>query len=349
MSSYVLAQIYQLILNLVGGGPGPVYPTRRNIRIGSRKSKLALIQTHLVRDALQAVYPDTNFEIIAMTTTGDNNQMKPLHSFGAKALWTQELEVLLLENKLEMIVHSDLDMPTQLPHGCKIGAILEREDPRDALVMKAGSSYKSLEDLPEGSVVGTSSVRRSAQIKKRYPHLNFEDVRGNVGTRLAKLDDPASSYACLILAAAGLIRLDLGARITGYLSSPYLLHAVGQGALGVEIRDGDEGTAEMLKTLGHKETTLHCLAERSLMRTLEGGCSVPIGVETETATDGQMLMRAVVVSLDGHNSVDVEERMEVVDEDEANNFGRVVAGKLVDAGAGDILKGINHNRDLLDA
>ncbi|KAG0127076.1 porphobilinogen deaminase [Tuber indicum] len=349
MSSYVLAQIYQLILNLVGGGPGPVYPARKNIRIGSRKSKLALVQTHLVRDSLQAVYPDTNFEIIAMTTTGDNNQTKPLHNFGAKALWTQELEVLLLEDKLEMIVHSLKDMPTQLPRGCKIGAILEREDPRDALVMKTGSSYKSLEDLPEGSVVGTSSVRRSAQIKKRYPHLNFEDVRGNVGTRLAKLDDPASSYTCLILAAAGLIRLDLGERITGYLSSPYLLHAVGQGALGVEIRDGDEDTAKMLRVLGHKETTLHCLAERSLMRTLEGGCSVPIGVETETATNGQMLMRAVVVSLDGQSFVNVEERMEVADEEAADNFGRVVAGKLVAAGAGDILKGINLNRGLVDA
>lgn len=221
-------------------------------------------------------------------------------------------------------------------------------DPRDALVMKAGSSYKSLEDLPEGSVVGTSSVRRSAQIKKRYPHLNFEDVRGNVGTRLAKLDDPESSYACLILAAAGLLRLDLGERITGYLSSPYLLHAVGQGALGVEIRDGDEDTTKLLQVLGHKETTLHCLAERSLMRTLEGGCSVPIGVETEAATDGQMLMRAVVVSLDGQNSVDVEERMEVADEEAADNFGRVVAGKLVAAGAGDILERINLNRDSVD-
>ncbi|RPA98104.1 porphobilinogen deaminase [Choiromyces venosus 120613-1] len=348
MSSYVLAQIYQLILNFVGGS-GPAYPTRRKIRIGSRKSKLALVQTHLVRDALQAVYPDIDFEIIAMTTTGDNNQLKPLHSFGAKALWTQELEVLLLEDKLEMIVHSLKDMPTQLPHGCKIGAILEREDPRDALVMKSNSPYKSLDDLPAGSVIGTSSVRRSAQIKKRYPHLSFEDVRGNVGTRLSKLDDLTSPYACLILAAAGLLRLDLGERITTHLSSPQLLHAVGQGALGVEIRDDDTKTAKLLEALGHKETTLQCLAERSLMRTLEGGCSVPIGVETETETDGRMLLRATVVSIDGQQSVDVEERMEVPDEDAADQFGRVVAGKLVAEGAGEILKAINLNRDLVDA
>lgn len=206
--------------------------------------------------------------------------------------------------------------------------------------MKAGSTYTSLSELPAGSVVGTSSVRRIAQVARKYPHLKFLDVRGNVGTRLSKLDDPESAFACLILAAAGLVRLDLGDRITEYLSSPTLLHAVGQGALGVEICEGDEEVQALLATLAHKETTLHCLAERSLMRTLEGGCSVPIGVEIETSESGALAMKAIVASIDGANAVNAEVEMEVKSEEEAEEFGRTLANRLTEMGAGDILSAI---------
>ncbi|KAL7272038.1 porphobilinogen deaminase [Rhizina undulata] len=349
MSSYLLYQIYVRLMSALNGSPTAVVPQKRKVRIGTRKSKLALVQTEIVHGLLKEKYPEFEFEIVAMTTTGDNNLLKSLHSFGAKALWTQELEELLLDDSLDMIVHSLKDMPTQLPAGCKIGAILEREDPRDALVMKAGSTYTSLDDLPEGSVIGTSSVRRSAQIAKRYPHLKFRDVRGNVGTRLSKLDDTESAYACLILAAAGLHRLDLNSRITSYLSSPTVLHAVGQGALGVEIRENDPATEELLKSLVHEPTYLSCFAERSLMRTLEGGCSVPIGVETEFTEDGKLKMRAIVASVDGTQSVEAEEEMVVVKEEDADEFGRVVAGKLVERGAGDILNEISLTRDAITA
>lgn len=209
--------------------------------------------------------------------------------------------------------------------------------------MKANSPYKSLSDLPPGSTIGTSSVRRSAQIAKKRPDLQFADVRGNVGTRLAKLDAEDSPYACLILASAGLLRLDLGDRITAPLSSPVLLHAVGQGALGVEVRSGDAVAEGLLRPLGHVETTLACVAERALMRRLEGGCSVPIGVETRFV-DGALRMEARVVSLDGEACVGVERDSKVGSEEEAEEFGRSVADLLVDEGAKEILDKINIGR-----
>lgn len=245
-------------------------------------------------------------------------------------------------------------MPTQLPLSLAIGAIFAREDPRDALVVKPSLPYTSLSSLPPGSTVGTSSVRRSAQIARRYPELRFANVRGNVGTRLAKLDAEGGEYDCLILAAAGLKRLGLDGRITQYLDSRNggVLHAVGQGALGVEIREGDERMQGLLDKLGHRPTTLACLAERSVMRTLEGGCSVPIGVETEwVGGEGseQLRMRAVVVSLDGKEGVESVREEKVASKDEADEFGMMMAKQLVDSGAAEILKKITLNRELVDA
>src|SRR5579862_3460460 len=201
-------------------------------------------------------------------------------------------------------------MPTQLPSSCAIGAILTREDPRDALVLKSSlqATYTTLASLPAGSTIGTSSVRRAAQIARKYPHLRFADVRGNVGTRLAKLDAEDGVYTALVLAAAGLKRLGLGGRISQNLDaeSGGLLHAVGQGALGVEIREKDRRVRRLLEPLEDEATTRACLAERALMRTLEGGCSVPIGVETSwIGEDSQTLrMHAVVASLDGSEAVE---------------------------------------------
>jgi hydroxymethylbilane synthase len=228
---------------------------------------------------------------------------------------------------------------------------MDRADPRDAVVMKAGSPYKSIAELPAGSVVGTSSVRRSAQIARRFPHLQFRDVRGNIGTRLSKLDAEDAEFKCLILAAAGLQRLDLGDRITQFLDSKTLgggiLHAVGQGALGIEIREGDQRMIDLLRPLADMDATLACLAERSLMRTLEGGCSVPIGVETEWIEKGKLLMKAIVVSLDGTESVEVERLGEILTEKEADEFGWAIAQDLVERGASRILDAINLNRNAI--
>jgi hydroxymethylbilane synthase len=321
------------------------------IHIGTRRSALALIQADLVHDALKAAHPGSAFEIHAMATMGDKNQITPLHSFGAKALWTHELEHDLLEGKLDVIVHCVKDMPTQLPPKCVIGCIMDRADPRDALIMKHNLPYKSIAELPAGSVVGTSSVRRSAQIARKYPLLKFKDVRGNLGTRLAKLDADDGEYTCLVLAAAGIQRLGLGDRITQYLDSKTpgggMLYAVGQGALALEIREGDQRMVDLLAKLEEKDVSLACLAERSLMRTLEGGCSVPIGVETEWIETGKLVMRAIVVSLDGAQSVEAERLGEVTNPKEADEFGWTVAQDLVGKGADKILEAINLNRNII--
>ncbi|KAI9840427.1 MAG: porphobilinogen deaminase [Sclerophora amabilis] len=363
-------------------------PTSNLVNIGSRKSRLAVIQTELVHKALREAWPDLEIELHTMRTAGDKDKVTPLHSFNAKSLWTEELEALLLDGRLDLIVHSLKDIPTQLPPSLRIGAIFPREDPRDALVMKPSLPYTSLFSLPPGSIVGTSSVRRTAQISRRYPHLRFENVRGNIDTRLAKLDAADGRYACLVLAAAGLKRLDLGHRITHFLDSRMKernegagegggvavqgtgtgvdreigwLHAVGQGALAVEIRQGDHRIENLLKDLACKKTTLACLSERSLMRTLEGGCSVPIGVETEWADDDHsssfssssppplLTMRASVTSTDGASFVESCQSVRMTTEVEADEFGRTVAKELIDKGAGPILQQILLNRDIVDA
>lgn len=243
-----------------------------------------------------------------------------------------------------------LDVPTLLPSTCALGPMMPREDSRDVLVVKQGSPYKSLAEIPAGSVVGTSSIRRTAQLARKYPHLKVQDVRGNIGTRLAKLDAEDSPYACIILAAAGLLRLDLQDRITQYLDSKNsgMLYAVGQGALGIEIRKEDTALQEMLNKIGHPETTFACLAERSLLRTLEGGCSAPLGVETEwiKSSEGtkKLRMRSVVVSVDGKQCAEVDVNGDVDSADSAEAFGVNVANALVADGAGAILEEIQQNK-----
>lgn len=319
-------------------------------RIGTRKSKLARIQTELIATALQYLYPDHTFPVQPMSTLGDLNKVTPLYQFDAKALWTRELEVALLEGEIDMIVHSLKDMPTTLPEGCALGAITEREDPRDAVVMKSSLNYKSLDELPEGSIVGTSSIRRIAQLRRAHPHLFFADIRGNVDTRLNKLDHSVEpNYSAIILAEAGLARMELNHRSTCLLSSPTLLHAVGQGSLGIEIRSGDEKTMELLKPLNHRESRLRCLAERSLMRALEGGCSVPIGVETSLEKGGKTLtLKAVVVAVDGENAIHGEADVTFENDDEdaaADGLGVKVARDLLDRGAQKVLDAIRVQKE----
>lgn len=325
----------------------------RKINVGTRNSALAMIQAEIVYTALQKAYPDLQFEIHGMTTTGDKDQTTALSKIGAKALWTSELEDELKEGKLDMIVHSLKDMPTTLPENLKIGCILEREDPRDVLIMKMGSSYKSLSELPNGAVVGTSSLRRCAQVKRYFPQLKIKNVRGNVGTRLKKLDAENGDYSCLILAAAGIKRMGWGDRITSYFDSKTdnrHYYAVGQGAMAIEIQEGDDKIQDLISILADKESTLATTTERSLMRTLEGGCSVPIGVESTWIEKGKLLIKAIVISLDGTKSVEVERQSQLLDLNDAEEFGKKIARDLIENGAGKILeevkKTINSNATL---
>jgi len=224
-----------------------------------------------------------------MSTLGDLNLKAPLCVIGGegRAIWTKELEVALMAGAVDAIVHSLKDVPTTMPEGTELAAILEREDPRDALVVKQGLPYKSLDEMPKGSVIGTSSVRRVALLRRSYPHLMFSDVRGNINTRLAKLDANDGPYTALVLAAAGLKRMELDHRITAYVAEPVMLHAVGQGSLAIEVRsprgastERDERIRHMIRSISSWRSSWRCAAERALMHRMEGGCSIPLGVAT---------------------------------------------------------------------
>jgi len=272
----------------------------RTIRIGSRKSQLALIQTNWVQARFVEKFPDRTFEVHTMSTQGDKILDVALSKIGDKGLFTKELEVGMLHDRTDLAVHSLKDLPTNLPEGLVLGCVTEREDPADALVVHAKHKDKQLDNLPPGTVIGTSSLRRLAQLRHHYPHLEFKDVRGNLNTRLAKLD--AGEYDALILAVAGLQRLGMGDRIHQAIPADISLHAVGQGALGIECRADDTEVLDLLKELSHTPTTQRCYAERAFLRSLEGGCQVPIGVNT--TIDGEKLtLTGMVASLDGQRLV----------------------------------------------
>ncbi|KAG0164003.1 hypothetical protein DFQ28_010940 [Apophysomyces sp. BC1034] len=322
--------------------------TGKTYTIGTRKSQLAMVQTEHVRDCLQKMYPEHEFKIESMSTTGDRILDVALSKIGEKALFTKELEVALEDGRVDFVVHSLKDLPTTLPPGMFLGAIMEREDPNDALVLADRFKNHTLASLPEGSVIGTSSLRRVAQLKRRYPHLIFKDVRGNLNTRLAKLDNLEGEYAAIILAVAGLVRLDKGHRISQILTPSESLHAVSQGALGVECRANDQGSIALLKGLNHRDTRLRCLSERALMRTLEGGCSVPIGVNT-SLENSTLKLRGLVASLDGQNVVEAEQQISLEkskdakeEEELVTQLGVSVATKLREMGADKILEELAH-------
>lgn len=277
-----------------------VSSSKRVIRIGSRKSQLALVQTHWVQEQLQKAFPDRTFEVHTMSTQGDKILDVALAKIGDKGLFTKELEVGMVNGDIDFAVHSLKDLPTRLPEGLVLGCVTERENPADALVVHEKHKDKQLETLPEGAVIGTSSLRRLAQLRHHFPHLAFKDVRGNLNTRLAKLD--AGEYDALILAVAGLKRLDMGDRVHQVIPAEVSLHAVGQGALGIECRADDTEVLELLQALQHQPTADRCYAERAFLRDLEGGCQVPIGVNT--VLEGDLLtITGIVASLDGQNLV----------------------------------------------
>ncbi|KAG6897366.1 hypothetical protein C0992_002135 [Termitomyces sp. T32_za158] len=342
--------------------PSAIELSSRNFVLASRASQLAQIQTNLVLASLQEIYPPQNdgdvgyrgptFSTSFMATSGDKNQSQALYLLGGKALWTKELEVVLKEREVDMIVHSLKDVPTTLPEGCSIGAILKREDPVDSLVVKSGKPWKSLQELPEGSVVGTSSVRRVAQLKRNFPSLKFLDVGANYrNTRLAKLDAPDGPYAALILAKAGLVRLGMGNRITVDLKPPTLYHAVSQGALAVEVRNDDVEVLALCRSLTHWETEWMCLAERACLRVLEGGCSVPIGVSSKLDVKageqkaGILTLTGCVTALAGDLHVEHTIRAKVASAEEAEEVGSTLARTLSDLGAKKILDDINLDRE----
>lgn len=277
----------------------PATPTR-TICIGSRKSQLALVQTHWVRDALQQHFPDIAFEVKTMDTQGDKVLDVSLSKIGDKGLFTQELENGMLRGEVDFAVHSLKDLPTQLPEGLMLGCISQRENPADALVVHPQHRDKTLDTLPANAIIGTSSLRRLAQLRHHYPHLTFKDIRGNLNTRLRKLDE--GQYDAIVLAVAGLERLEMADRIHQILPPEVSLHAVGQGALGIECRQGDDEILPLIKVLEHQPTAYRCLAERAFLRELEGGCQVPIGVNT-VINDDTLTLTGVVASLDGQTLI----------------------------------------------
>lgn len=306
----------------------------RTIRIGSRKSQLALVQTYWVQEQLQKSFPERQFEVETMSTQGDKILDVALAKIGDKGLFTKELEVGMLEESIDLAVHSLKDLPTKLPDGLVLGCVTERVNPADALVVNAKHQDKQLDTLPEGAIIGTSSLRRLAQLRHYYPHLTFKDVRGNVNTRLGKLD--AGEYDGIILAVAGLQRLGMGDRIHQIIPSDISLHAVGQGALGIECRANDAEVLEILKVLEDIPSRDRCLAERAFLRELEGGCQVPIGVNTQIEND-VLTLTGLVASLDGQkllkDSISGSAQ-------QAEQLGEDLAKKLRKEGAGEILAAI---------
>ncbi|KAI0369960.1 porphobilinogen deaminase [Pilatotrama ljubarskyi] len=325
--------------------------TPRKFTLASRSSQLAQVQTNAVRDTLAALHPSLEFDTSFMTTGGDHNKSQALYLLGGKEYWTKELEVAMLDGTVDILVHCFKDVPTKLPEGCEIAGVLKREDPVDCLIVRQGAPWKSLEELPEGSVVGTSSVRRVAQLKRRFPKLVFKDLRGNLDTRLAKLDAPDSPYAAIVLAKAGMVRLGWGERITSDLGPPTLMYAVSQGALALEIRYNDEEARSLCRSLAHWPTEWSCRAERACLRVLEGGCSVPVGVHTnlveaEAEDKGSRLhITGCVTSLDGQKHVEHSIEAEVHTVEEAEAIGAKLAQVLVETGARAILDEINADKE----
>ena len=296
-----------------------------SITIATRESPLALWQAHFVEAELKRHYPGIEVKLLGMTSRGDQLLDKPLYKVGGKGLFVKELETALLDERADIAVHSMKDVPMELPPGLTLGVICEREDPRDALV-----GVTSFDDLPEGARLGTSSLRRSCQVMQKRPDLQIGFLRGNVNTRLAKLD--AGEFDAIILACAGLKRLGFDARIGAAIDEDFLLPAGGQGAVGIEYREADSRVAELLAPLAHEETSRRVIAERTVVRRLDGGCDVPIA-SFAVAEGDSLWLRARVGSPDGKTVIVSEARGS-----EPEALGLEVADALIAKGAAEILK-----------
>ncbi len=310
-------------------------PTPQKLVIASRESALAMWQAKHIQARLQTLYPNCDVQILGMTTTGDQILDKPLASIGGKGLFIKELENALLDSSADLAVHSMKDVPMNMPEGFTLVATGERENPHDAFV---SNDYETLADLPHGSIVGTSSLRRQSQIQARFPHLKIESLRGNVQTRLCKLDE--GQYAAIILAAAGLIRLALGNRISSLISAEDSIPAVGQGALGIEVRADRTDLIKVLAPLNHTDTQLCVEAERGFSRALAGSCTVPLGAYAQRDGDN-INITGFVASVDGQQML----RETIVgDLHDAESVGKTLAAKLVTRGADKILAALDGHK-----
>lgn len=312
------------------------FMTNNTLKIATRQSPLALWQANYVKQRLEGFYPDLNVVLVPMVTKGDVILDTPLAKIGGKGLFVKELETALLNGEADIAVHSMKDVPMQFPEGLGLSVICPREDPRDAFV---SNTYRTLADLPQGAVVGTSSLRRQCQLKQLRPDLKIESLRGNVGTRLSKLD--RGDYDAIILAAAGLIRLGLTERIASFIAIHDMLPAAGQGAVGIECRSNDTRVQQLLAPLADAETTYCVLAERAMNTHLQGGCQVPIAgyaiIENE-----QLYLRALVGELDGSSIIRAEAKSAV---EKAEVLGIQVAEMLLQQGADNILKALYSAND----
>lgn len=299
------------------------------VRIATRKSALALWQAEYVKAQLEHFHPDLVVELVPMTTKGDIILDTPLAKVGGKGLFVKELEVAMLEDRADIAVHSMKDVPVEFPEGLGLEVICPREDPRDAFV---SNTYKNLDELPQGAVVGTSSLRRQCQLKELRPDLEIKDLRGNVNTRLKKLDE--GQYDAIILAAAGLLRLEMPERISDYIEPEVMLPANGQGAVGIECRVDDQRIKGLLAPLECRQTRSRVLAERAMNKELEGGCQVPIG-SYATLSDQTLFLRGLVGAIDGSKILRAEVSGPAADGIE---LGQQLAKQLLADGADAILK-----------
>lgn len=303
----------------------------KTLKIATRQSPLALWQANYVKDRLQQLYPDLIVELVPMVTKGDVILDSPLAKIGGKGLFVKELENALLNKEADIAVHSMKDVPMQFPEGLGLAVICKREDPRDAFV---SNSYRTFAELPQGAVVGTSSLRRQCQLKALRPDLDIRSLRGNVGTRLSKLDN--GDYDAIILASAGLIRLGLEDRIASFIEVEQSLPAAGQGAVGIECRTDDVQVKQLLAPLADAETTCCVLAERAMNNHLQGGCQVPIGGYA-VLQQGQLYLRALVGNVDGSQIIRAEGKSAVKN---ADVLGVQIAEQLLAQGADKILQSI---------
>jgi hydroxymethylbilane synthase len=298
------------------------------LKIATRKSPLAVWQAEFVKSKLESIYPDLKVELVKMTTQGDQILNSPLSKIGGKSLFIKELEVGIMEGRADIAVHSMKDVPYELPQGFEIGAILERENPFDAFV---SNDFNSIQDLPIGAKLGSCSLRRIVQVKAMRPDLEILDLRGNVNTRLKKLDD--GEYDAIILACSGLTRLGFDNRIKQDLSPDDSLPAVGQGALGIEIKANDHEISSLIKPLIHQKTQIEVNAERALNTTLQGGCSVAIGAFA-TSEDSKLTLSGMVGNVDSGEIIRVQETGET---SKPTDLGIRAAKKLLSLGARELL------------
>ena len=303
----------------------------KTLKIATRQSPLALWQANYVKDRLQQLYPDLTIELVPMVTKGDVILDSPLAKIGGKGLFVKELENALLNKEADIAVHSMKDVPMQFPEGLGLAVICQREDPRDAFVSHA---YRTFAELPQGAVVGTSSLRRQCQLKALRPDLDIRSLRGNVGTRLSKLDN--GDYDAIILASAGLIRLGLADRIASFIDVEQSLPAAGQGAVGIECRTDDMQVQALLAPLADAETTYCVRAERAMNNHLQGGCQVPIGGYA-VLQQGLLYLRALVGDIDGSRIIRAEGKSAV---ENAEILGVQIAEQLLAQGADKILQAI---------